>query len=934
MAQPAANLPDNKILTLLEQNKVNAFGDLNGTYSINLKEELILKEGDELQVTKAFIDTTSEGTNFITVEQNDQVDETQITIKTGMYYRDIINNAGDPSGDPATPISKPLFGNWSVSAEDRQDGQPYILQNQSEAYLDTEMTWEVGEQVLVGASPAPVSPDDNFGIQIEAVADPSTNNGFGYNVNPSPTSGATPLLPTLPFNFIKQVNMIGGHCNLDTSSSALVFKFYPSSYTPPAGVPEVNAHSALISRWFETDGKTIKGWKIIANPNTTQTGASAWGYKSDATGYNYFTNNGKPLFRVLDSIIIPVLANWNASANSGTPEKNLALFPSFQLDYTTTTGVATSSFNFTEYPADYVVGPAYNLNAGMDNFLSNVKRYPSNGGGTVTRIAHTDVPKLIRDLGYNREWEFYKWTQYVDKLDPHPDKPTQIVRRIVYDPEKPFIITNVPAGTDYSNNGGFVNLKSTNVAGGSKGGNLLSGPTIDANFFLSDSKPVESPQSSGSVMTPREYTTKITIPPGNYTYDGLAQTLTDAFNTQTSPIVGLSNNPNEKATPYVTNYAGYSSSFLQLSSYDLMMQYDGYNTTDSGVGYPTYPNNYVFSGLVVPERTLPDGTTLAAIDPPQTGTSEGVQPFFLSEDATRLFQYKSSGVFPTSTAAPQLLGAENFSFIFDETSSTFQLIQSHTPIYIDGPASAGVTEPGPITLKQISTASSDNTFLDTFITADTSSGTFITSMEPRSLFFDKMRLPTSIITDIAPHNTSIVNFVDGLDTDFSDASLSSVAVHPLTLRKGREITGYFSGIDSLVSKNSTFNQISVPANMTSEKGYGWDSNIEVSTPVGIEGSPIIITGDDDPFYQIEISGINSQQIIGQHQKNSLIQALVGKYFSAGNFTQSTGDGIVYVHKGEPLTIKSLRVRILNSQGEPELGLGPNTAVVLQLSTNK
>lgn len=929
MAQPAT-LPDIKILTLLEQNKVNAFNDVNGTYSINLNEEMVLKEGDELQITKAFIDTTSEGTNFITVDK----DETDITIKTGMYYRDIINNDGDSSASPPVPISKPTFGNWSVSADERQDGQPYILQNQSEAYLDTEMTWEVQEQELVGASPAPVAPGDDFGIQIKAVADPSTNNGFGYNVNPSPASGATPLLPTLPFNFIKQVNMIGGHCNLDTSSSALVFKFYPPGYTAPGGVPGVNAHSALISRWFAADGKTITGWKIIANPDTTQTGASVWGYKSDAKGYNYFTNNGKPLFRVLNSIILPVLSNFQASANSGTPEKNQAVFPNFELDYTTTTGPATSSFNFTEYPADYVAGPNYNLNAGMENFLNNVKAYPINGGGSVVRIAHTDVPKPIRDLGYTREWEFYKWTQYVDKRDPHPDKPTQIIRKIVYDPEKPFIITNVPTGTVYSNNGGFVNVKSDNVNTGAKGGNLLNGPTIDVNYFLQDSKPVESPESSGSVMTPREYTTKITIPKGNYTYDGLAQTLTDAFNAQTSPIVGLSNNPDEQATPYFPNYAGYSSSFLQLSSYDLMMQYDGYNTTDSGLGYPTYPNNYVFSGLVVPERTLPDGTTLAAIDPPKTPTSEGFQPYFLSEDATRLFQYKSSGVFPSSTAVPQLVGAENFSFIFDETSSTFQLIQSHTPIYINGPSSGGVTEPGPTTLKQISTGSSDNTFLDTFITADTSSGTFITSMEPASLFFTKMKLPTSIITDIVPHNTNIANFTDGVNTDFTDASLTSVAVHPLTLRKGREITGYYTGIDSLVSKNEKFNEIGIAANMTSEKGYGWDSNIEVSTPVGIEGLPIIQAGDDDPFYQIEISGINSQQIIGQTQKNSLIQALVGKYFSAGNFTQSSGDGISYVHKGEPLSIKSLRVRILNSQGVPETGLGQNTAVILQLSTNK
>ena len=85
---------------------------------------------------------------------------------------------------------------------------------------------------------------------------------------------------------------------------------------------------------------------------------------------------------------------------------------------------------------------------------------------------------------------------------------------------------------------------------------------------------------------------------------------------------------------------------------------------------------------------------------------------------------------------------------------------------------------------------------------------------------------------------------------------------------------------------------------------------------------------------MEISGINNQDIIGQPVKNNLIQAMIGKYYSNGNFTESQGDGLIYQHRGEPIVIKSLRVRILNSLGEVQPGLGPNSAVILNINTEK
>ena len=104
--------------------------------------------------------------------------------------------------------------------------------------------------------------------------------------------------------------------------------------------------------------------------------------------------------------------------------------------------------------------------------------------------------------------------------------------------------------------------------------------------------------------------------------------------------------------------------------------------------------------------------------------------------------------------------------------------------------------------------------------------------------------------------------------------------------------------------------------------------------IGLVGRAIIEASDDQPFYNIEISGINGQDFAGQVYENSLIQGCIGKYFSQGNFTESNGDGFLYTHKGTPLTIQSLRVRILDTQMNLEPGLGPNSALILEINTVK
>ena len=893
-----------KIITLLEQNKIQN-GDPNGTYSINLKHEVTLNDGDSITLTKGFIDTSAQDSNFIRIEP----EETTITIKHGMYWTDTEPYVAGTS-------VKPTWGQWSVGPLKRPEGTTYILQNQSEAPANTPLNW------LYANNPFAFGTDFNMELQVIAAGAPS----FGimhYILAGNPLiPGTVPDLPTAYGQVLQQKFILEGTLNLSTDAGSIDFLFYPYGYVVPVGGVGKNDHTAVFTRWKE--GTTVKGWKAKSNPATTSPefngsgGLFWWKFLSDANGYNYFDDLGKAHFVQLQTVRLPFDTKWMAGPDGARDE-----FPSVGLKYVDSKGVTQSSYKtFNMYPP---LSPNGGV-GGPDKIKEEIFKQSPSSKSYAAQIKFEDLPPAFTDknYGWSRDWAWYAWNQWVDPLD--------IGSPYIF-PHVEFSVDNPPLATFTQYAGGepvnqcFINQKSqwklTEL--GINQGNVLQ------PYQMPDLKPITNPNSSGSEMLPREYTTTITIPAGNYTYDNIAQLLTDKLNKIQSPVVGLSNNPAGVDQPL--NADGFSSSYLLQSTYELMMQVDGYNNTDAegnpvnNIGYPTYPNNWVFAVEDIPERFNPDFPAISK----QTSTSTGFQPYWVSEDGTRLFSYNRDKLYPHTESGSwgaRIVGAENFSIIFDASSQRFQILQAHTPIYIDGPilqtTPTIIKGPGSTVLRQVKGGAGANSFIGKLLTMDSSSGVYLTDLQPRSLWFDKLGFDTSIFTHIGPHESSIQNFNADPDSDFSNGSLENCKVHPMRLETGRNKTGYFMGEDSLISKNANFFEIP----------ESFDTDIEVNTPVGLLGNPIIEASDDQPFYNIEISGINNQDISGQVFENSLIQAIVGKYFSEGNFTESSGDGFLYTHKGTPLTIKSLRVRILDTQLIPEPTLGPNSAFILEINTVK
>lgn len=883
-------IPTTKIITLLEENKINEQDD-PGTFSLNLAEEIVLKEGDSLNVSSIYVDTTTEGTNFIEVDN----DETEITITTGLYLTD--QETIDPVG------GQPPWFKGSVELGKRPDARKYILQNQSEAFLNTFFDWESDNNQHVTGG---IGPIDDFAVQLDTTIAPAYQGyGFQYTVIAEPQPGPAGIAPPAPNYNLQQEYMVGGHMILVSNITEFEFHYYPVGWTPAGGVINPNDHTAVITRWVE--GGVIKGWKVkknplrppFANPNRN------WLFASDADGYNYFGDDTKKHLVSMTGIKMPINKKWRPASESAPHQ-----FPAVEISWNDGDGnPQTQRAEFSNYPPTY--GPSPFPDAGVQDLINfglggdNIPFKEPTGGGDFVPDNLQGKKNGWPDGSTNPSWEWFNFDKFIDPRDGK----NIVWEKLIFNVDDPPYITFYYPGVDTA----FVNTSSQYYDPEKKG--------MKAIPWQLTTTPVVNPESSGSRMVPRTYDTTFSILPGKYTYSALAQAMTDALNEiPRNGQIGLSNNPSDPTHP--VNYPGLTSGRLLTSSYELMMQYDGYGAAN----IPTFPNNYVFSG----QEVTVDGVVIPAKGP----LDQGFQPYFISEDGVDIFQFNTNELFPSQVGQglpPRLIGAQSFSVIFDESSQTFQIGQAHSNIYVPGEAApgGGIAPPGPQVVKQIKVADPTNadTFFGKLKIADTASGVFITSMQPESLFFgkNKMNMNKRILTSTHQSDTTNRNFEQYQDFT-GEQRLTDVQTHPITLSTGQNITGFFVGTDALVNKNASFANVNT----------GWNEFIEATTPVTLSGDPIIQVSDDQPYYQIEISGINSQDIYLPDSlgKNNLIQAYCGKYYSAGAFTQSSAPGFEYTHKGNPKTIKSLRVRILDTQGVPQVGLGNHTAIVLELNTNK
>jgi len=920
-------VPATRIITLLESNDVSN-SKTAGQWSNNLNENTILREGDSIFVRQSMVDTTTESSGTIDVSH----DEADITIQFGMYLQDSGNGAqdgGDQQSIDYLDFSQPVPTGGEVSPS----GRNFILQNHTRGLPNTEIWYTGGPTGLPNESENPgTSPANDFSISFV----PSTGAGdwWEYVIStsaaayappagtppfPPPSSGTGPII--LPEN-LEGLKCIFKHGVTAIGAKYAYYNVYPEGWTPASGTPVSTDHIASIAVLYDNGppatarpiGYVSEAQNTIDEPNPGVPANRKWVFQGAVIPVvggteQQFWNNVDPVTREESSIYrvcteFRMIVDNYADIGSGAPPAKLPDAPyQTALSYTTLGQVKeTVRINFSDWG-----------NASLDSFGTGDDDDYGLFFLHIADAAQYKLPSLVKggdrgklgfgdSAGYSDDTQAVFWVNFQQLQDTR--NPLQrTLQPFIFDVHDG--ITALPFST--SKNGRINHSPGAAMGiynprpGGVSNAKLAPEQITDVALPL--------PDADGVVLTPRIFTQKISIPAVTYTYEALAQELTDQFNKIPRIVPQLNNNPfpdPPQTVPTALNPVGFSGSRILSSTFELGMQQTNNATVADRV--PTFPSEFTWSA------GNPTAFPLK-------------QPVWVDESGEFACQFNELSV--QGEQNPRWIGAEALSFIYDQSSDTFQVAQAHSNMYsrLDGG----------IIARQFKVNDGD------LVTADKAGGIFLTSLEPASLFFDKMKLqPHKILVSQLTGGPFMRNLKTGTlgasATDFDqNVNLDNALTHTVTLVKGDNITGNFVGLSSKIDKRVN---TGTGASLIVGGNYGavrteFDLDVGVDAPITIKGLAINNQIQPDPFFQVEISGMNRQDVVGAATKNNLIQTIVGKYFSNGGFTTgSVEDGWKYTHVGEPLMLRSLNVRILDSTGNVSTGLGPNSAIILEIDTDK
>jgi len=369
----------------------------------------------------------------------------------------------------------------------------------------------------------------------------------------------------------------------------------------------------------------------------------------------------------------------------------------------------------------------------------------------------------------------------------------------------------------------------------------------------------------------------------------------------------LSNTP-DIITPYTENCEfdlaadTYTPAEIAQIANDTMSKLDSLGELGHTHG-TSYPVNNPFLATLnqmftkVAATTLPDGTVPTLIFSPAS-----------TPDALGPGQNIVTLVNPASNAEDALFGANQVSMNYDENLKKLNFDSLHMPFYISPtPTAAGSTTfvPGvsypaaPIAQEPlISLGGAAFTSLESYELDTLGDGTKVVT-DRTTNFWQQLGF-TNLTLNIG-HGSVPLTLDDGTD------------IFPLniTTTLGENITGALATIDGILNKSAAGNAAFpiVPFVGETENNF--------TTPI-LSNRTFDESDNDEGYYMIEVGVKMPQKLIGGFERvggqttSNAIQAIVGKFYTSGNFLQSQGEGIIaYTHVGEPQLVRDLSVRVLH-----------------------
>ena len=300
--------------------------------------------------------------------------------------------------------------------------------------------------------------------------------------------------------------------------------------------------------------------------------------------------------------------------------------------------------------------------------------------------------------------------------------------------------------------------------------------------------------------------------------------------------------------------------------------------------------------------------------------------------------------------------SQGIQFEYDSLTSSINIIAMHTPLFI--PASSSNTTALNLGFNyQVSYVNDGSTGSDISITPyiindskDTPprpdqgirntyqtdlGGVFISDLQPRS-FWESLGFNVPQISA----NPIYVNGEYPLDgivgPDVTTSPMASVELAKFDLEITKNLTGNFVDIASIRSLASFNNYVRAPdINVGMDDNLGIGLNMfasSVTNTFKIEADSRITGSElDSAYYLVEVDLHQNKMLDADGGEKRTIAGIINRFYSISSYTALEG-GFTYIHRGEPMIINSLHIRILMPDGTLVKNLGTDNAVFLKLVT--
>ena len=396
--------------------------------------------------------------------------------------------------------------------------------------------------------------------------------------------------------------------------------------------------------------------------------------------------------------------------------------------------------------------------------------------------------------------------------------------------------------------------------------------------------------SADHFFTPQRFNFTFTISKGTYTPAELSQTINDL-------IVDI------QKDGFVNN------------------SYEGTSATNP----PTksnWPSMSPFLTTILKNYKETDGRGTAQVFVPAVlGQTSGVDnseragTHFMSYNITdMLADYTAGGAGTYKPPVDRWVGTNQLAMGYDEAENKLKWDVMHFPVYVNDSSTGSTVVNDAVPGVQWNNAftfpspPTQPTFVVNSGLALQYGGVVFTKLEPQALWATKMGFGNICVNPQMNAKCKYPNDAASVPTENNCFTFACV--------DGENSTGALASLDVAVQHNNEF--YSRPIFRDEAATPVVDTKVSTSDTSSIFSNRVWNTSlADEGYFLIDASPNPNQKLVGKLEQTTSTQSIISRYYTANGFTNDMGAGsIVYEHRGEPMVISDVQVRILNPDRSP------------------